>query len=80
MTKQGLGLTATLAALTALLSLYFYLRLTYAITLTISPNTTTGPIQWRLSTCRHTLPLAAVTITALLLLPITPAVVALLAP
>nr|YP_009045849.1 NADH dehydrogenase subunit 2 [Siniperca roulei]AID15559.1 NADH dehydrogenase subunit 2 [Siniperca roulei]AKA63395.1 NADH dehydrogenase subunit 2 [Siniperca roulei] len=46
--KQGLAPTATLAALTALLSLYFYLRLTYAMTLTMSPNNLTGTTPWRL--------------------------------
>jgi len=39
LTKQGLPLTATIAALTALLSLYFYLRVCYAMTLTVSPGT-----------------------------------------
>jgi len=35
--KQGLPLTATVIALAALISLYFYLRLCYAITLTQPP-------------------------------------------
>nr|WMI36653.1 NADH dehydrogenase subunit 2 [Psednos sp.] len=80
MTKQGLGLTATAAALTALLSLYFYLRLTYAMSLTISPNTLTATIQWRLKNARNTMLLATSTTTALLLLPVTPAALALLMP
>nr|QNE86058.1 NADH dehydrogenase subunit 2 [Sirembo imberbis] len=80
MTKQGLGLTATLAALTALLSLYFYLRLTYAMTLTMSPSTQAATIQWRLKNPRHTLPLAASTTAAITLLPLTPAALALLTP
>lgn len=42
MTKQDLPAVATLAALSALLSLYFYLRLSYAITLTLPPNGLTG--------------------------------------
>nr|AKL78566.1 NADH dehydrogenase subunit 2 [Oxyeleotris lineolata] len=48
LTKQNLALTATLAALTALLSLYFYLRLSYAMALTLSPNTLAGTTPWRL--------------------------------
>nr|AIU56780.1 NADH dehydrogenase subunit 2 [Perccottus glenii] len=48
MAKQGLALTATMAALTALLSLYFYLRLSYALTLTMSPNNLPGMTPWRL--------------------------------
>nr|YP_004841890.1 NADH dehydrogenase subunit 2 [Siniperca knerii]AEM66202.1 NADH dehydrogenase subunit 2 [Siniperca knerii] len=54
LTKQGLAPTATLAALTALLSLYFYLRLTYAMTLTMSPNNLTGTTPWRLPSTQLT--------------------------
>nr|ABG02960.1 NADH dehydrogenase subunit 2 [Percina kathae] len=76
--KQDLALTATLAAMTALLSLYFYLRISYAMTLTMSPNTVTGTTPWRLQHSQFTLPLAMTTTATLLLLPLTPAVVALL--
>nr|ABG02936.1 NADH dehydrogenase subunit 2 [Percina burtoni] len=76
--KQDLPLTATLAAMTALLSLYFYLRISYAMTLTMSPNTLTGTTPWRLQHSQFTLPLAMTTTATLLLLPLTPAVVALL--
>nr|YP_009763342.1 NADH dehydrogenase subunit 2 [Siniperca fortis]QIS63438.1 NADH dehydrogenase subunit 2 [Siniperca fortis] len=78
LTKQGLAPTATLAALTALLSLYFYLRLTYAMTLTMSPNNLTGTTPWRLPSTQLTLPLAISTTATLSLLPLTPAAVALL--
>nr|WNH18917.1 NADH dehydrogenase subunit 2 [Lutjanus jocu] len=76
--KQDLAPTATLAALTALLSLYFYLRLTYAMTLTISPNTLSGTTPWRLPTTQLTLPLALSTTATVSLLPLTPAIMALL--
>nr|ACC93885.1 NADH dehydrogenase subunit 2 [Percina caprodes] len=76
--KQDLALTATLAAMTALLSLYFYLRISYAMTLTMSPNTLTGTTPWRVQHSQFTLPLAMTTTATLLLLPLTPAVVALL--
>nr|BBM35058.1 NADH dehydrogenase subunit 2 [Hoplichthys fasciatus] len=76
LTKQELSLTATLAALSALLSLYFYLRLSYAMTLTISPNTLTGTTPWRLPTHQINLPLAITSTTTILLLPIMPAIVA----
>nr|AJB44530.1 NADH dehydrogenase subunit 2 [Percina phoxocephala] len=76
--KQDLAPTATLAAMTALLSLYFYLRVSYAMTLTMSPNTLTGTTPWRLQHSQFTLPLATMTTTTLLLLPLTPAIVALL--
>nr|ADI77122.1 NADH dehydrogenase subunit 2 [Thorichthys affinis] len=76
--KQNLALTATLAALTALLSLYFYLRLSYAMTLTISSNTLTATAPWRFTSTYPTLPLAATTSLATCLLPLTPAMMALL--
>nr|YP_009136872.1 NADH dehydrogenase subunit 2 [Scombrops boops]BAR64818.1 NADH dehydrogenase subunit 2 [Scombrops boops] len=78
LTKQDLAPTATLAALTALLSLYFYLRLSYAMTLTISPNNLAGTTPWRLPSSQLTLPLAISTVATLLLLPLTPAAMALL--
>nr|YP_008082896.1 NADH dehydrogenase subunit 2 [Hexagrammos agrammus]QJW34774.1 NADH dehydrogenase subunit 2 [Hexagrammos agrammus]BAN29002.1 NADH dehydrogenase subunit 2 [Hexagrammos agrammus] len=79
LTKQDLAATATLAALTALLSLYFYLRLSYAMTLTMSPNNTAGTTPWRLPSSQLTLPLTISTTATLLLLPLTPAAIALLA-
>nr|ABU50003.1 NADH dehydrogenase subunit 2 [Poblana alchichica] len=76
--KQGLALTATLAALSALLSLYFYLRLTYAMTLTMSPNNLPATAPWRLSPQQNTLPLALSSSAATCLLPLAPATMALL--
>nr|ADI77128.1 NADH dehydrogenase subunit 2 [Herichthys bartoni] len=78
LTKQDLALTATLAALTALLSLYFYLRLSYAMTLTISSNTLTATAPWRFTSTHSTLPLATTTTLTILLLPLTPAMATLL--
>nr|WNH17955.1 NADH dehydrogenase subunit 2 [Ostracion meleagris] len=78
LTKQDLAPTATLAALSALLSLYFYLRLSYAMTLTMSPNNTTGTPLWRLHPTQNTLPLAISLTATLTLLPLTPAAMALL--
>nr|YP_010485736.1 NADH dehydrogenase subunit 2 [Acanthopsetta nadeshnyi]UVW81882.1 NADH dehydrogenase subunit 2 [Acanthopsetta nadeshnyi]WHE15758.1 NADH dehydrogenase subunit 2 [Acanthopsetta nadeshnyi] len=78
LTKQDLPALATLAALTALLSLYFYLRLSYAMTLTMFPNNLIGTTPWRFSTPQFTLPLAISTAATTLLLPLAPAAVALL--
>nr|WPM99072.1 NADH dehydrogenase subunit 2 [Sebastes paucispinis] len=78
LTKQDLAPAATLAAMTALLSLYFYLRLSYATALTISPNNLTATSPWRLPSLQLTLPLATSTMATLLLLPLTPAAVALM--
>nr|WHU29533.1 NADH dehydrogenase subunit 2 [Elassoma zonatum] len=72
LTKQSLPLTATIAALSALLSLYFYLRLTYAITLTISPNTSSGLAPWRFTMVKNTALLSVTTMGTLLLLPLSP--------
>nr|YP_010948156.1 NADH dehydrogenase subunit 2 [Rhomboplites aurorubens]WMI35184.1 NADH dehydrogenase subunit 2 [Rhomboplites aurorubens] len=78
LTKQDLAPTATMAALTALLSLYFYLRLTYAMTLTIFPNNLSGTTPWRLPTTQLTLPLATSATATIFLLPLAPAMMALL--
>nr|WNH21739.1 NADH dehydrogenase subunit 2 [Stathmonotus stahli] len=77
LTKQQLPIAATFAALTALLSLYFYLRLSYALTLTLSPNTTPGLAPWRFNPKTLTLPLALSTISATSALPLTPLAIAL---
>nr|AUT83758.1 NADH dehydrogenase subunit 2 [Siphateles bicolor mohavensis] len=73
--KQDLPLAATVMALAALLSLYFYLRLCYAMTLTISPNTIGSATPWRVQTTQASFPLALTTTLALGLLPMTPAIV-----
>nr|YP_009112344.1 NADH dehydrogenase subunit 2 [Parasinilabeo assimilis]AIY61466.1 NADH dehydrogenase subunit 2 [Parasinilabeo assimilis] len=74
LTKQDLPLIATTMALAALISLYFYLRLCYAMTLTISPNTTSSTTPWRTQTTQTSLPLALFTTAALGLLPMTPTI------
>nr|BAK42213.1 NADH dehydrogenase subunit 2 [Apareiodon affinis] len=74
--KQDLPLVATTAALSALLSLYFYLRLCYAMTLTISPNISNSTTPWRMSNMQLTLPLTITTTATLTLLPLTPAIMA----
>nr|YP_010230872.1 NADH dehydrogenase subunit 2 [Lagocephalus gloveri]ACX33653.1 NADH dehydrogenase subunit 2 [Lagocephalus gloveri]QSV10678.1 NADH dehydrogenase subunit 2 [Lagocephalus gloveri] len=77
LTKQDLALTATLAALSALLSLYFYLRLSYAMALTMAPNNLTGTLPWRTQTTQPTAPAAILVSSSTLLLPLTPAILAL---
>nr|WNH36962.1 NADH dehydrogenase subunit 2 [Paraconger caudilimbatus] len=78
MTKQGLPLTATLMAMSALLSLFFYLRICYTMTLTISPNTNNTKTPWRLQSTQMATPLAITTTATAILLPITPAMVTML--
>nr|YP_009311386.1 NADH dehydrogenase subunit 2 [Cyprinion semiplotum]QGL54661.1 NADH dehydrogenase subunit 2 [Cyprinion semiplotum]BAV70237.1 NADH dehydrogenase subunit 2 [Cyprinion semiplotum] len=74
LTKQDLPIIATTMALAALISLYFYLRLCYAMTLTISPNTTNSTTPWRTQTTQASLPLALFIVAALGLLPMTPTI------
>nr|YP_009059079.1 NADH dehydrogenase subunit 2 [Heteromycteris japonicus]AFC77832.1 NADH dehydrogenase subunit 2 [Heteromycteris japonicus] len=76
--KQGLGAMATIVALTTLLSLYFYLRLGYAIFITISMNTNLGTTTWRQKATKMLLPLAASTMMTLASLPLAPSLLALL--
>nr|YP_007890092.1 NADH dehydrogenase subunit 2 [Hippocampus trimaculatus]AFU88910.1 NADH dehydrogenase subunit 2 [Hippocampus trimaculatus]AIR12707.1 NADH dehydrogenase subunit 2 [Hippocampus trimaculatus] len=76
LTKQELNTIATITALSALLSLYFYLRLSYAMTLTLSPNTTPSTNQWRFTTKKYNMHLSMSTIMSLMLLPLLPSMLA----
>nr|YP_008815310.1 NADH dehydrogenase subunit 2 [Odontobutis sinensis]AGT79961.1 NADH dehydrogenase subunit 2 [Odontobutis sinensis]QYK91610.1 NADH dehydrogenase subunit 2 [Odontobutis sinensis]QYK91623.1 NADH dehydrogenase subunit 2 [Odontobutis sinensis] len=78
LTKQEIPLTAMFLAMTALLSMYFYLRLSYSITLTMSPNNTPGTAPWRISPSTPPLMISTFTMSTLLLLPLTPTTLTLL--
>nr|AIE43285.1 NADH dehydrogenase subunit 2 [Lucania goodei] len=78
LTKQDLAPLATLAALSALLSLYFYLRISYAMALTMTPNILLNVLPWRLWSSQLTFPLALTTSLTICILPLTPATMALL--
>nr|AIE43269.1 NADH dehydrogenase subunit 2 [Cubanichthys cubensis] len=78
LTKQDLSLIATLAALSALLSLYFYLRVSYAMALTIAPNSSTMMTTWRFNNTKFLTPLALLASGTTLLLPLTPGLLSLL--
>nr|AKJ76894.1 NADH dehydrogenase subunit 2 [Phrynosoma sherbrookei] len=69
---QNLIPTATILALSALLSLFFYLRLSYSSTITLAPNTTTNKHKWRFKPMTRPLLLTLTLPTSLLMLPITP--------
>nr|UEX93197.1 NADH dehydrogenase subunit 2 [Gymnothorax kidako]WNH17656.1 NADH dehydrogenase subunit 2 [Echidna nebulosa] len=77
LTSQDLPTTATMMALAALLSLFFYLRLCYNMTLTSGPNTDNNKAPWRLKTTA-TLPLPTLAIFSLMMLPLTPTAIALM--
>nr|AGN71512.1 NADH dehydrogenase subunit 2 [Rhinophrynus dorsalis] len=74
LTNQNTTALATLMALSALLSLFFYLRLCYSISLTTAPNTSNTSISWRTAPTNSKLPLAILTILSLCLLPISPSI------
>nr|YP_003345386.1 NADH dehydrogenase subunit 2 [Myroconger compressus]BAI53225.1 NADH dehydrogenase subunit 2 [Myroconger compressus] len=78
LTKQNLPLTATMMALAALLSLFFYLRLCYAMALTTSPNTDNNKTPWRLKSTKPMAPLSITSAIALMMLPLTPTAMALM--
>nr|WKL05449.1 NADH dehydrogenase subunit 2 [Microphis torrentius] len=78
LTSFNLNTLATLAALSTLLSLYFYLRLTYTMSLTMPPNNTTGIAPWRLYNLQPTLPLAVTSTLTIALLPVLPAILSML--
>nr|ABV24419.1 NADH dehydrogenase subunit 2 [Anolis cristatellus] len=68
---QNLFPMATAMAMSALLSLFFYLRLTYTTTLTLPPNTLQMKFKWRF---KPTMPFMIMILStlAILMLPLTP--------
>nr|YP_010133048.1 NADH dehydrogenase subunit 2 [Proterorhinus semilunaris]QWE36514.1 NADH dehydrogenase subunit 2 [Proterorhinus semilunaris]QWE37267.1 NADH dehydrogenase subunit 2 [Proterorhinus semilunaris]QWE37319.1 NADH dehydrogenase subunit 2 [Proterorhinus semilunaris] len=78
LTKQGLPLTATIAAMGALLSLYFYLRVSYATAFTFSPAPTPQTINWRTLPNKAPFPLPIFMLLSILLLPLAPSMTTLI--
>nr|ABG56742.1 NADH dehydrogenase subunit 2 [Odorrana aureola] len=71
--KQNMIILTTLAMLASLLALFFYLRLTYIIALTLAPNTHNSLTTWRTFTKPY-LASSIINIMALILLPMTPTI------
>nr|AAV67555.1 NADH dehydrogenase subunit 2 [Anolis porcatus x Anolis allisoni]AAV67556.1 NADH dehydrogenase subunit 2 [Anolis porcatus x Anolis allisoni]AAV67557.1 NADH dehydrogenase subunit 2 [Anolis porcatus x Anolis allisoni]AAV67558.1 NADH dehydrogenase subunit 2 [Anolis porcatus x Anolis allisoni]AAV67559.1 NADH dehydrogenase subunit 2 [Anolis porcatus x Anolis allisoni] len=69
---QDFNLLATMMAMSSLLSLFFYLRLTYMTALTLSPNTTQTKFKWRFYSNTPTTPLSIPATISVFLLPMTP--------
>nr|ATZ81906.1 NADH dehydrogenase subunit 2 [Macropus giganteus] len=63
---------ATLMALSALLNLFFYMRIIYASTLTMFPTTNNSKIQWPYPQTKTINIIPTLTIISSLLLPLTP--------
>nr|ACJ43597.1 NADH dehydrogenase subunit 2 [Cynops pyrrhogaster]ACO05485.1 NADH dehydrogenase subunit 2 [Cynops pyrrhogaster] len=70
MTKQHLNALSVVMAMSALLSLFFYLRLSYTISLTSPPNISNSNLTWRKKNNLHSTPMMIVLST--MLMPITP--------
>nr|QDX17919.1 NADH dehydrogenase subunit 2 [Cerrophidion godmani] len=72
MTAFNLTTEATLLAMSSLPSLYLYIRLTYILTMTMPPHTSTAQMKWR--TPHKKLPQFSITLATamILLLPLSP--------
>nr|AIF34264.1 NADH dehydrogenase subunit 2 [Harpactes ardens] len=71
LTKQDMTPSATLIAMLSLLSLFFYLRLTYYSAITLPPNSTNHMKQWYLNKTTDT-NIAITATLSLMLLPLSP--------
>nr|AFZ93817.1 NADH dehydrogenase subunit 2 [Lamprolepis smaragdina] len=72
LTTNHLSTTATIMALSALLSLFFYLRIAYTSTLTTFPTTTQGTNKWRFSPKSNTTVINLMLLPSILILPMIP--------
>nr|AAP85445.1 NADH dehydrogenase subunit 2 [Anolis garridoi] len=72
MILQNFTLLAILMAMSSLLSLFFYLRLTYTTALTLPPNTTLMKFKWRFYPKKTTTYIMAPATISIFLLPLTP--------
>nr|YP_010455596.1 NADH dehydrogenase subunit 2 [Lonchophylla concava]UUA63253.1 NADH dehydrogenase subunit 2 [Lonchophylla concava]UUA63409.1 NADH dehydrogenase subunit 2 [Lonchophylla concava] len=75
MTKNNNIILPTFMAITALLNLYFYMRLTYATSLTMFPTTNNTKIKWHFENTKQTMYLSPLTIISTMILPLTPTMV-----
>nr|AIG22916.1 NADH dehydrogenase subunit 2 [Antechinus swainsonii] len=69
---NGNFILATTMALTALLNLFFYMRIIYAASLTMFPSTNNSKMQWYHTSMQPTTLIPTATIISSMLLPLTP--------
>nr|YP_007474922.1 NADH dehydrogenase subunit 2 [Rhinolophus ferrumequinum quelpartis]AFN01337.1 NADH dehydrogenase subunit 2 [Rhinolophus ferrumequinum quelpartis] len=72
LTKNDSIILPTLMAITALLNLYFYMRLTYTTSLTMFPSTNNMKIKWQFENTKWTTLLPPMIILSTLTLPLAP--------
>nr|AHD24861.1 NADH dehydrogenase subunit 2 [Foulehaio carunculatus] len=75
LTKQDMAPTAMTISLLSLLSLFFYLRMTYCTAITLPPHTTNYMKQWHTNKPTHVL-VAVLTTLSIILLPLSPLLLA----
>nr|ARO89786.1 NADH dehydrogenase subunit 2 [Cynops cyanurus chuxiongensis] len=71
MTKQHLNALSAMMAMSALLSLFFYLRLSYTISLTSPPHISNSNLVWRKKNNLQIIP--TMIILSVMMMPVTPA-------
>nr|ATX68897.1 NADH dehydrogenase subunit 2 [Phataginus tricuspis] len=72
LTKNNMMMLPTFMAMTALLNLYFYLRLTYSTTLTMFPSSNNMKMMWQFQSKKHTKLISPLIILSTMILPLTP--------
>nr|YP_010596609.1 NADH dehydrogenase subunit 2 [Hystrix indica]WAK83245.1 NADH dehydrogenase subunit 2 [Hystrix indica] len=70
--KNNSIILPTFLSMTALLNLYFYLRLAYSTSLTLFPSTNNMKMKWQLQNKKKMIMLPVLTTLSTLLLPLTP--------
>uniref|UniRef100_D1G4J1 NADH-ubiquinone oxidoreductase chain 2 n=1 Tax=Tursiops truncatus TaxID=9739 RepID=D1G4J1_TURTR len=73
LTKNDTLILPTLMAITALLNLYFYMRLTYSTALTLFPSTNNMKMKWQFYPTKRMTLLPTAIVLSTMLLPLTPA-------
>nr|AYG99305.1 NADH dehydrogenase subunit 2 [Platyrrhinus umbratus] len=72
LTKNNNIILPTFMAVTALLNLYFYMRLTYSTSLTMFPTTNNTKIKWHFHNTKQMMLLSPLTIMSTMTLPLAP--------
>nr|APD80836.1 NADH dehydrogenase subunit 2 [Stenella attenuata] len=78
LTKNDTLILPTLMAITALLNLYFYMRLTYSTALTLFPSINNMKMKWQFYPAKQMTLLPTAIVLSTMLLPLTPALFILL--
>nr|NP_944725.1 NADH dehydrogenase subunit 2 [Pontoporia blainvillei]CAD88002.1 NADH2 protein [Pontoporia blainvillei] len=78
LTKNKAIILPTFMAITALLNLYFYMRLAYSTALTLFPSMNNMKMKWQFHTTKQMMFLPTLIVLSTMLLPLTPTLLALL--